>query len=424
MRIVRNHKVIGVLFLVMMLVMVWLTYAVFTKKFADYDEVTLTTSKIGLQMPERADVKYRGMIVGEVLEFEPTRDGAELTLGLYPDQVDKIPAGVTGSIVPKTLFGEKYVALEPTAPLADGHIEAGDHIERTEVGTEVEQVLSDLYPLLRSIKPDKLNYTLNALATALEGRGDEIAGGLRTLDSYLKRFNPHLDDLVGDLRKTAEVSDLYNDVLPEIATILRNTVKTTGTLQEKEDQLRALFGDVTAFSRTAQAFLEANESNIIQLGELSVAQLEVLAHYAPEYPCLIGGIRNLVPREDDIFRGHVLHIDLQILPNQPRGYAADDRPKNIGRLPAYCGTLPTPPHDQKNPFTKVPHLDDGIERPTGKGTDRAATGFGELFVGTGAESALLRALLAPGTGRPNGEVPDVALLLFGPIARGGEVSYQ
>ncbi len=34
-----------------MVVGVWLVYAVFTKKFATYDEVTLQTSSVGLQLP-------------------------------------------------------------------------------------------------------------------------------------------------------------------------------------------------------------------------------------------------------------------------------------------------------------------------------------------------------------------------------------
>ena len=48
----------------------WFTYAIFTKKFADYDEVTLQSSNIGLSLPTRADVKIRGVIVGEVLEVD------------------------------------------------------------------------------------------------------------------------------------------------------------------------------------------------------------------------------------------------------------------------------------------------------------------------------------------------------------------
>src|SRR3954463_10946159 len=111
-RNVYGPKILGILFLCLLMAGVWLTYGVFSKKFVAYDKVTLQTSTLGLQLPERADVKIRGVIVGEVLGFGTDKDGARVTLGLYPDQVGTIPANVTGAIVPKTLFGEKYVALE------------------------------------------------------------------------------------------------------------------------------------------------------------------------------------------------------------------------------------------------------------------------------------------------------------------------
>ena len=100
-------------------------------------------------------------------------------------------------------------------------------IQRTDLSIEVEQVLSDLYPLLRAVQPADLNTTLNAVATALEGRGEQLGETLETLDDYLTRFNPELPGLIEDLRLTARVSDTYADVLPEVATILRNTITTT-----------------------------------------------------------------------------------------------------------------------------------------------------------------------------------------------------
>src|SRR5687768_422580 len=91
----------------------------------------------------------------------------------YPrDLACLIPANVTGSIVPKTLFGEKYVSLEIPESGPEGQLETDTVIERTLVSTEVEEVLSDLYPLLRAVQPADINMTLNALATALEGRGE------------------------------------------------------------------------------------------------------------------------------------------------------------------------------------------------------------------------------------------------------------
>ena len=78
--------------------------------------------------------------------------------------------------------------------------------------------------------------TLNALATALEGRGELLGENLETLDGYLKRLNPQIPQLVDDLRQTAKVSDTYAQVLPQIGQILRDTVTTTGTLPTKDKQ--------------------------------------------------------------------------------------------------------------------------------------------------------------------------------------------
>ena len=168
----------------------YLTYATFTKKFTDYDRVKVETSKIGLQLPTRADVKIRGVLVGEVLDMDATADGAELTLGLFPSQVDTIPDNVTASIVPKTLFGEKYVSLiVPGDPSRDADQGRRHHQAHRGRHRGREGALRPL-PAAATVEPAELNKTLNALATALEGRGDQLGQNLETLDSYLKRLNP------------------------------------------------------------------------------------------------------------------------------------------------------------------------------------------------------------------------------------------
>jgi phospholipid/cholesterol/gamma-HCH transport system substrate-binding protein len=421
-------RVMGIVFLCLLLAGVYLTYSIFTKKFTAYDEVTLQTSTIGLQLPERADVKIRGVIVGEVLGFEANGagDGADLTLGIYPSELDTIPANVTGSIVPKTLFGEKYVSLVvPDDPAAD-HIESGATIKRTVVATEVEQVLSDLYPLLRTVQPAQINQTLNALATALDGRGDQLGDNIETLDSYLKRINPQIPQLVEDLRLTAEVSDNYADVMPQIAQILDDTVLTTGTLEGREEKLHALFQDVSAFSDTATDFLDDNGDNLIRLSDVGVRQLRVFAKYAPEFNCLTRGLVNAGKLQAEAFRGFTLHIVLETLPHQPRAYGAGDTPRFGEDRGPSCLHLPNPPWNQKNPVRHQPNFDDGVDEPTGKGTSRVApnASFRTGTPGSPEETALLRSLLAPTLGVSDSEVPDLGVLLVGPMARGAEVSLR
>ncbi|MGC4110903.1 MAG: MCE family protein [Nocardioides sp.] len=424
-------KALGIGFLCLLLAGVWLTYGVFTQKFTHFDEVTLDAPTIGLQMPERADVKIRGVIVGEVLGFSATDQGATVQLGIFPSQLHTIPSNVTGAIVPKTLFGEKYVSLVvPGDQPASTPLRAGATIPRTQVPVEVQQVLADLYPLLRTVQPADINLTLNAISTALEGRGKALGGDLATVDHYLKRVNPQIPQLVHDLRLTTKVSNTYADVTPEIAQILRNTIKTTGTLEDRHQQLQALFTDVTSFSDTAHDFLRDNGANIIRLGQVSEPQAQMLARYAPEYPCLLGGLVNSGKREAQAFRGFTLHIVLETIPNQPRGYTPADNPVyGDGRAPS-CLHLPNPPYDQTNPVRHQPNFVDGIDSPTGKGTDRVAPPYARSFTrGTGyvdgaAEAGLLKSLLGPSLGETANDVPDLGVLLVGPMARGAKVSLR
>lgn len=414
-RLLGNFKLLGILFLGLVVLSAWLTYAIFTKKFVTYEEVTLETSNVGLALPARADVKIRGVIVGEVLEATAaeTRDsGAQLLLGLYPDSVDTIPANVTASIVPKTLFGEKYVSLIVPDQPDSQHIEAGDTITKTVVATEVEEVLNDLYPLLTTVQPADLNMTLNAVATALEGRGDQLGENLETVDSYLKRLNPQIPELVEDLRLTAEVSDTYSDILPQVGTILENTITTTGTLQGREQQLNALFDDVASLSATTQTFLDENGDELVRLSDVSAQQLEVLARYAPEFPCLTQGLVNIGKRSAESFRGFTLHIVLETLPRQPRRYTAADRPELGEDRGANCVNLPNPPWSQENPVKRQPDFQDGVDEPTGKGTSRVAPDYSDLrFAGTVSDNDVVRRMLAESGGVDS----DLGVLLAGPL---------
>ena len=423
-----GHRVLGVAFLAMSIFLVWGTYAIFTKKFVDYVPVSLHTSSIGLQLPALADVKIRGVIVGDVRAARSTGDGAGLDLAIDPDKASTIPANTTARIVPKTLFGEKYVALQvPSRPSSRG-LRAGDVISESHVAIEVEKVLADFYPLLRTVQPAQLNYTLTAIANALEGRGEKIGQSLVTLDGYLKRENPQIPLLVADLRKLGAVSDTYRSVVPELADLLRNSVRTGDTFVEKEAKVQALFDDVASFSSTSRDFLEQNGDNIIRMSKQGQDQLPLFARYSPEYPCLLKGMVDWAPRMDSGFRGNTLHINLETLPKQATGYSSADSPKYGAHNGPHCSALPTPPYSQARPGPQpaIHTVDDGVSGGHGKFRPRTAPGFDLTsgFAGTEAERSVVNAIAAPAMGVPADEVPDVASLLFGPLARGTEVSVR
>ncbi len=424
-----GHRVLGVAFLALLVLAGWFTYAVFNKSFTPYDHITLRASKIGLQLPSRADVKIRGVRVGEVLATKVTGDGVSMDLGIFPSQTGSIPENVTARILPKTLFGEKYVALQVPDSPSPRAIRAGEVIRESHVAIEVEKVLSDFYPLLRTVQPAQLNYTLTAIADALEGRGDKIGRSLVTLDGYLKRTNPQIPLLVDDLRKLGSVSETYSQVVPELADLLRNSVTTGNTFVEKEQKVQALFDDVAAFSSTSRDFLEQNGANIIRLSRQGQEQLPLFAKYAPEYPCLLKGIVGVLPRQEQAFRGYTLHINLETLPRQPRGFDPGDDPQYADhRGTVNLGDCEAAIHDrwgQHNlpPTRLVPKIRDGVNYPLGK---RVAPGFDVTsgYAGTSAERSVVNSIAAPVLGVPAGRVPDVASLLFAPLARGTEVTVR
>ena len=217
---------------------------------------------------------------------------------------------------------------------------------------------------------------------------------------------------------------MYRSAVPEIARTLRNSVTTGATFIEKEQKIKSLFEDVASLSSTSKDFLEQNGENIIRLGELGAAQLPVFAKYAPEYPCLLGGIVGIGPMQAEAFRGYTLHINLETLRKQPRGYGAQDQALYGDRRGPACNNLPNPPWTQDNlpPDALVPNLVDGVDEPTGKQRVAPALDLTSGFAGTAAERGVVNSVAAPVLGVPAAEVPDVASLLFAPLARGTEVA--
>ncbi|HET9256913.1 MAG TPA: MlaD family protein, partial [Pseudonocardiaceae bacterium] len=159
-----RRRLIGVVFLLVFALLVWLSVALYNKQFTPVAMVTLYTDAVGNEMHLGADVVVRGVQVGEVREISAVGTGARLELAIQPAMVPHIPANVTALMVPTTLFGERQVYLVmPVQPvparLTDGSVISQD---RSADAVELEKVLNNLLPLLRASEPDKLSITLTA----------------------------------------------------------------------------------------------------------------------------------------------------------------------------------------------------------------------------------------------------------------------
>ena len=106
-------RIQGLAVLVTLALLLGLAVATYNKVFVEVARVTLETDTIGNQLQTASDVKVRGVIVGDVREIDASADGATIELAIRPEYLEQIPADVTARLLPKTLFGERFVAVMP-----------------------------------------------------------------------------------------------------------------------------------------------------------------------------------------------------------------------------------------------------------------------------------------------------------------------
>jgi virulence factor Mce-like protein len=412
-------RLYGLVFLAILAVLLSLTVAAYKKVFTPVVPVTLRTDSIGNQLDPPADVKLRGLIVGEVRAVHADGTTATVDIALRPGDVSLIPYDVNARLLPKTLFGEKYVDLvipARTPGTTVRHIRSGDVItqDRTRLGIELQKLMNDLLPLLRAVQPGELNATLSAFATALDGRGDAIGANLIKLDSYLSALNPHMDSFRTDITRLADTARIYGDSAPDLLRILSNAITSSRTLVDKQQAIAALLTGTTTFAGTAAGVVGDNAQRLITLNRISRPTLALLARYSPEYPCLLAGLTDAEPRLEQAFAGGRMHITLEaVLPRAP--YRPGEEPQYADRSGPNCRGLP-------HPAVPAP----GVKLNDGTESDGSAVGLPSDLPSpvsaTTAEQHVIDPLLAPVMGLPTDQVPPVATLLFGPMARGTAVS--
>ncbi|OXM53424.1 MCE family protein [Amycolatopsis alba] len=407
----------GVLFVVVMSALVLLSIKIYQKDFVTSVPVTLQADRVGNQLRAGGQVKARGVVVGEIRGVRATPRGAEIDLAMEPGKVSQLPKNVSALLVPKTLFGERYVQLSipdgsTAQPLTSGDVITQD---RSANAIELERVFDNLLPLLKAVQPQKLATTLTTVASALEGRGDQIGDTFATAAGYLEKFNPNLPALNDNIRDLATVSKLYGDIAPDLLDSLSASAVTLDTVKEKRAELATVYQQVTSSSQQVTTFLANNRANIIALAADSRAPLEIAAKYSPSFACTIDALAKLKPQMDKVLGKGTdepgLHAEITV--TQPRAKyvpGKDDPVYNASGEPR-C-------------YPSNGLMSQGIAA-TGETTVALPGVQGDLgLANSPQERELISALVAPSAGIPAAQVPAWGSVLVGPLYRGTEVTLR
>jgi phospholipid/cholesterol/gamma-HCH transport system substrate-binding protein len=249
------------------------------------------TSSQGLFTDGGSVVKLRGINVGQVKGIELLPDGrARVTLFLRDDV--RVADTAMASIEPLSVFGPKFVRLEPGANETTGpFLRDGGTIARTQTQRELTDILASATVLFEHLDPRDLVVTIDAIAEGVAGLGPEIG---RTLDAsgvLADVAARHVDDIRLFLTDAAALSGTFADHADDILVTARNTDDLLRLLTDDPDRLDQLLAATTDISTTFATLLRDNGDSLdVALRSVGsfIAGVDAESDQIPEFLDMIG----------------------------------------------------------------------------------------------------------------------------------------
>ncbi|MBB5852091.1 MCE family protein [Amycolatopsis umgeniensis] len=359
---------------------------------------------------ERSTVEYRGAVVGTVEEVRSDRQGTRLTLRMFPDQLENIPAGVRTRILPRTLFGDQYIDLVPPDRPGAGRLSTDEPIPADTSGETVElyTAFKRLFSVLQAVQPAKINTALTAVSEALSGRGAEL-GELIDQAHELTADAPALLATFGDtLGFVSDLSEQLGEVAPEGIQALENAIVLSQDLVRQKGNIQALLTGGLELMGQGRQLLGDNADRVIRLVDKGGEVTGALADNAKGITELYGSFGRLMTNIAGVVGdGRTLPVDLDVTLDGTRPYTSADCPRYGELTGPNCGPAPERPREEPRAVV-VPPIFGGASGPVGSDVEaKSLTRFADRLAGR----------LRPDPGTRTG----ILGVLAGPILRGAEV---
>ncbi|MGH3724856.1 MAG: MlaD family protein [Mycobacterium sp.] len=228
----------------------------------DYVRVIADLVNVGDGLPQKSDVKYRGVLVGEVDNVIPATGGTPnfVHINLKPQYINSISVTTTARVVPSNVFAVSSVQLVdrgPGAPIRDGaHISEDTQLPTVLFQTTVSK-LRDILNATGRGRDDNSVGILAAVGAATDSRRVKLLTGGAQLSRLITELNAIVTTDTGPSTVSAllEATEGLKQTAPELLDSLHQAVQPMRTLAEKREQLTSLIsGGLHTVGTTRQAF--------------------------------------------------------------------------------------------------------------------------------------------------------------------------
>jgi phospholipid/cholesterol/gamma-HCH transport system substrate-binding protein len=252
-------------------------------------------------------------------------------------------------ITSNTVLGAKFVELIPPANPSPQRLHAGQVLDNKHVTVEINTVFERLTQLLAKVDPAKLNETLGAIASAVNGRGHKIGQGLTDLDSFLATLDPSLPALSHDLTVFPAVANAYADAGPDLVKTIDNSTRISQTIVDEQRNLDEFLISSIGLATIGNDVLSTNRQLLTYALHTLVPTTNLLNEYHQALWCALGGIAQFTKSSPP--------LDVPALKVQVGFYFGAERfryPVNLPKVAAtggpQCHDLPNVPPDVAPPF--------------------------------------------------------------------------
>jgi phospholipid/cholesterol/gamma-HCH transport system substrate-binding protein len=279
-------RIAGLIFFLVIALFITMSILIFNKVFRDVKYITAYTDDLGNALASDADVKVRDIIIGQVRDYAPEDGRVALKLAINSSEFGMIPANATVRLMPKTLFGERYVEVvlpeDPEGPIQPGGILLQDPAGNT---VDAAKMYDTFYSLLEAVPPQDLAITLGALNQAFSGRGDKLGAMIERFTTMVTEYNRELPNLERTVQDFATFADTYSDAAPALVSALEDFRTTNRTIIEDRSVIDVMLESIRVAAGETAGFLNINGERLVGISADLRETSEMLARYSPSFPC-------------------------------------------------------------------------------------------------------------------------------------------
>jgi virulence factor Mce-like protein len=237
--------------------------------------VTVDFDRAGLNVRPGYEVRVRDYPVGAISDIQVDRKTFSAVYTLKLDPGTAIARDTKAVLVPKTLFGDKYVQLDPAIP-GQPELHSGDHIAKTNTKdpVEIQQIFDETTPLLQALDPPRFGAALASISQGLAGGGDDLRRLTDGWADVMQEFANRGGDLQTLLTHVPGVAGTFAQRGQDLTTAANDLGKVAAVLAKNEPSLGPLLQQNAELAEKAADLLSNSPA---RLGRIIPDMVDVVA---------------------------------------------------------------------------------------------------------------------------------------------------